>query len=557
MVNTRNPNQEDIIPELGLAKNPSFLWHNVKILLRSQTYIIPVILVVVASYGFFLSHPSISVDDLSFDRYYFGELYAQGRITATLVMHILGLTDSVYHAWSIDFLGILLFFASGVFLSAFLMEFAKFKGSSLPYTIFTCLYLSNPLTSEIFGYLGTTIAIGGGMLLITFAIYSIYISIGFVGIRHNLYAVLLLVAVSSWYESILAVYVCIVFILLFLSYTEEKSISRWSTIWRTGLRFAIPLIIAVIVEGVISNTIIRILHIDRSMNAANAIQYFSNDLISTISAMSIRLIRDYFIMGFWYFPITMLIIALLASVIIGIYESLRNKSLIPCMLLGGMYLSILLISLIQGTAAGYRTCQVCYVFIAFIGMLIMFRVSDRIRIIATIVLTFFILFQVGNLNHWFELDNLRSKEEKFVAQQIGLELAQNYDISKPIVFVGDYMLSSDLLDQIMVHTDDSRYRFVNMFYQLGTHPSGDKYWRRIQQTNVNSYLSWGVDAFHEVNTELLKYLAFWGFVFQQGSREMYLDALSQIESMTSWPSKGSIVDCGEYIVVKLGEEVNR
>lgn len=557
MENTKNPHQKTRIAELGLTKNSSFLWHNVKILFRSQTYIIPVILVLVASYAFFLTHPSISIDDLSFDRYYFGELYAQGRITGTLVMHILGLTDSVYHAWSIDFLGIFLFFASGVFLSAFLMEFAKSEGSTLPYAFFTCLYLSNPLTSEIFGYLGTTIAIGGGMLLITFAMYFIYISAGFIDIRHNLYAILLLIAVSSWYESILAAYVCIVFILLFLSYIEKKSILRWSTIWKTGLRFAIPLGIAVIVEVVISNTIIRILHIDRFMYAANAIQYFSNDLISTLSTMFIQLIRDYFIMGFWYFPITMLIIALLASVIIGIRECLRNKSLIPFVLLGGMYLSILLISLIQGASAGYRTCQACYIFIAFVGMLIIYRALNRTRTLVIIVLGFFILLQVCNVNHWFELDYIRSEEEKFVAQQIGFELVRNYDVSKPIVFIGDYLLSSNLLDQIMVHTDDSAYRFVNIFYQLGTHSSGDKYWRRIQQTNVNSYLAWGVDAFHEVNTELLKYLAFWGFVFKQGSREMYLDALSQIESITSWPSEGSIVDFGEYIVVKLGEEVNR
>jgi len=540
---------------LSYSVKPAFLWENTKQLLQCPAYIIPVIFVAIASYGFFLSHPVISIDDLSYDRYYYGELFAQGRITGTLLAHFLGFSESIYHVWTIDFLGILLFTASGVLLSALFMEYTNTEESPLPFSIFTCLYISNPLTSEIFGYLGTTIAIGGGMIFITLALYFITLSSAVVSVRQYSYTIFLLVAVSSWYESILAAFVCIVFILLFLSYTEKRTIGNWSQILRTGLRFAIPLAVAVLIEWVLSNLVIFSIGIDKSVNAANQIQYSGTDFFPTLLRVSIRLIRDYIAMGFWYFPVTMLVIALFVSAGIGIQECIRCKSSIPFLLFGGMFLSLILISLMQGRSAGYRTCQSWYIFIAFIGMLCVKRISRKRRFITTVVLSILVLWQINDLNRWFTLDYYRSEEEKFVVQQVGLELERNYDTSKPVVFIGDYTLSKHLLDASMIHTDDWRYRIIDRFYPLGSHPIGNDYWSRIQQTNVKSYLSWGVDAFQEFNTELLKYLSFWGFDLKQGTQEMYQEAMSQLEVMVEWPMKGSIIDNGEFIIVKLGREI--
>ena len=65
-------------------------------------------------------------------------------------------------------------------------------------------------------------------------------------------------------------------------------------------------------------------------------------------------------------------------------------------------------------------------------------------------------------------------------------------------------------------------------------------------------LPWGVTAFGEVNTELLKFFSHEGFDFKQGTEEMYDEALVYAKSMESWPQLGAIVDMGEFILVNFG-----
>lgn len=74
---------------------------------------------------------------------------------------------------------------------------------------------------------------------------------------------------------------------------------------------------------------------------------------------------------------------------------------------------------------------------------------------------------------------------------------------------------------------------------------------QITETIVNSYITWGVSAFDEVNTELLKFFSYHGYELKQGTKEMYQEALVYSEDMPEWPCSGSIVDKGEYIIVNF------
>lgn len=49
--------------------------------IKDPIYMLLLIITAVGSYGFLITHYSVSVDDLEYDRYYFGELIAQGRLT--------------------------------------------------------------------------------------------------------------------------------------------------------------------------------------------------------------------------------------------------------------------------------------------------------------------------------------------------------------------------------------------------------------------------------------------------------------------------------------------
>ena len=62
--------------------------------MRDIGYSLPLLVCLVATYGYFLTHYSVSIDDLSGDRYYFGELFAQGRFTNTILHHLFGILNT-------------------------------------------------------------------------------------------------------------------------------------------------------------------------------------------------------------------------------------------------------------------------------------------------------------------------------------------------------------------------------------------------------------------------------------------------------------------------------
>ncbi|WP_332446125.1 glucosyltransferase domain-containing protein [Sphaerochaeta sp.] len=505
-----------------------------------------------------MTHHSIGLDDLSYDRYYFGELFAQGRMTGTIVMHLLGMAQSIYHTWTIDLLGILLFVFSGILFSALFMSISKENDTYLPFTLFTSLYVSYPISSELFGFLGTTIAIGGGMICVILAIYWIYLLQDFEKPkrwRFLFYATLLLFIVSSWYESVLSVYICAVFAVFILEFEKgQKSFPKWYSFIIKGLRYAIPLIIAISLEFLVSNLLIKVLGISPSNNADNFIAYHSGEILTLLRRLVVRFTRDYIIMGIWYLPITVLVLSAMISIVLCIKDCVGKKSIIPVFFYGGMLFSLTILSLIQGFSSPYRTAQVCNFFISFIGYLLVFKSKLTMRKLSIFLLFFVVFWQANDLNKWFELDYVRSEEERHVAQQIGYELEKNYDCNKPILFVGNYTLSDRLLDAVMIRSDNRFLKFINTIYPIGNYFPSEKYWIRIQRFNIYSYLSWGGGAFHEVNTELLKYFSYYGFDFKQGTEKMLENAKKVGEDLPSWPKTGSIIDVGDFIVVNLGKE---
>ena len=70
-------------------------------------YLIAVALTALGAYGFYLTNPSPSIDWLSYDRYYSGMLFGQGRFTATVVERVLNLWDCP--VWFEPLLGLVCF----------------------------------------------------------------------------------------------------------------------------------------------------------------------------------------------------------------------------------------------------------------------------------------------------------------------------------------------------------------------------------------------------------------------------------------------------------------
>lgn len=504
-------------------------------LITDWRFFVPLILIILIGFLFEITHTSISIDDLSRDRYINGELFAQGRMTSTIIRQILQIT---IFAPVVEHILSLLLFAGGATLFCTLFKISSNDSIKFVcYPIFACSLVSYPLLAEIYVYLGTTINIG-------FCFFSVALSLIYVQkfldspkIRYLIGSSVLICFIISAYESFATVYLLGILIVLILQliYNKEHHKGLFFNIKKFCV-YLIPLALGVVIEGTVTNLIMKIFKIKASHNGANGIAYFaktSKSFLEIVSSVFKGIYQNYILNAEIYLPILILDICLVACVVLLIFYAIKHKSATLALLFTGTILCLISLSLIQGVVSPYRTCQVFYLFVAFIGLLsvqtILYYVKVKGIQVAAVAIAAIAIFYQGNfLNKIFYGDYLRSEEEQVIINEIAYELDSNFDTTKPIIFVG------------INRTSDNVKTF---FYKDG---------KKITQTVGSSYITWGVKSFGEVNTELLKYFKLCGHTYKQGTEKQYVQAVKLQKSMASWPKQGSVLDNGDYIIVNLG-----
>ena len=188
-------------------------------------YLIAVALTALGTYGFYLANPSPSIDWLSYDRYYGGILFSQGRFTATIVERALGLWNCP--VWFEPILGIVCFILGTLIMLAVFDGFYKQK-IIIPSIVFTCIYISFPLLTEYFLYNGAILTVGGCSLLLSLAVYLEIKYKDFA--RCILIPVILMIAVFSWYECMILPYVGMIFAVFMLKERTEGGLKTGEVI---------------------------------------------------------------------------------------------------------------------------------------------------------------------------------------------------------------------------------------------------------------------------------------------------------------------------------------
>lgn len=523
-------------------------------------YIIFLLLSLVSTYTYFLTNYSISVDDFCGDRYYFGQLFAQGRMTSTIVRHIFGLINNNY--WFIDFIGIVFLGLSAIVFCIVFDRVIKTK-SIVPKVVFSCLLVTSPLHTEIFSYTGCTLAVGGGFFLISCALWFVLNYIENKQKKNLVFASIMVALVCSWYESLVVVYFCAVFAVLILKYVSDdyKEKITIKSILTNGIIFAVPLITGLVLEFVVSFPVSKLVNFTGKVGSANTSGWLTVESVGIFKTVGVWII-DYVLAGIWYLPITLFAIALVVSLVLAVYYCKRKKSPLILLLFAGLYSGLIVLSLILGNRAPYRTAQVVIFFTAFIYFLLVNTLCGHsCKLLfrgVCVVLAYFTILQVTNTNFWFNADYQRYQEEKSVVQQVGNALYQNYDINKPVVFVGDYELSDNIKELTYIKVDSIPYKLASILHlnSVINDDNDGRYSHHIQETNGRSFIKWSESAFltndNKPNTELLKFFSYCGYSdIKQGTLKQYNEAKKLSESMPEWPQKGSVKDNGEYIIVNF------
>ncbi len=523
-------------------------------LVCSWRYLVPTIIVAIASFAFFLTHYAINVDDLSGWRYFSGELIAQGRFTWPLISMLCGIDGNVPPV--ADVFGIVAHTASALAFSALFVSRSNGRFSVASATVFSALYLSCPLVTESFSYAGLSVAIGFGSLIaaVAIALTSARTSSTVRMLLYCAIAIALLVFGISWYESVASVYMCATMFVLILCNRVDLPVRlqlREAAI--DGCRAALTLAVAVVAEWAISEGLIAALGIEHSHNASNVVG------IATGSGMGEVLrewLFDYGVMGLFYLPIAVLVLACFAALVLAAAEAWRTRLPVRPVLYMGMLLSLVSISLLSGAAAPYRTAQVVPFFVACIGAMCFSQLhppthrAKRVSIaLSEALCCLLIVLQIVDTNHWFMVDWERYVQERGIVQAISDDLHKRGIEHKPVIFVGKFHLDGTWEDAAYVSSDDMRAVLLESAHNFGrVHLEYDKC-LKVQQ--LNEYITWAQGAFGS-QSELFAFFEWCGCPLVEPDVAAIPEYAWHDVELPDWPEPDSIMDRGDFVVVKLG-----
>lgn len=521
-------------------------WFDVRELLACKKFSLIILLVGILTYFFFLTTVSVGVDELTSDRYLGGELLAQGRFTGQIINSIMSFDRTEVLQ---NLVGVVAYAAGSILMLVYLQSFLSGRRFKLHAAIMFCsIFISYPLLVESFNYHGLPFAIGGNMILIAIILWIIRLNPkGWLPI-----AILLLCLSASWHEGEIPVYLCAIFSGYLLDALSHEKRETEEKILQNIAKYIIPLGLALVVKTWITRIIQTVVHIDASTVAGNTISWLSKSPIECIKTILYEMKYEYFLKAFYYFPISILLISTIIFFIFIIKYTIQKKNL-RVFVLGACVLgSLFSLTIVSGKLMPYRASQVFSLFIAFSWCLFN---SENSRIIKRrLIMTASLLIVVNQIissNYWFEVDHLRAQEEGSFIQSLGYDLSTINDEDKPVVFVGSYSESTALKNRMYISSDSFWAKSINAMVGINGYKQNERYWVCIPQTIGNSAITWGIEAFAEVNTELLRLFSYYGYDIKQGTKEMYDSAKCYFESNDDG-GKTKIVEFSNYIAVKIG-----
>lgn len=510
--------------------------------LLNPLYILPVLISTILCYAYYLTHETVTIDSLSSDRYYHGLLVAQGRLTATIIENYLGFEHLPIAVENI--IGLICFIL-GATVFCIIFDKAKPQSNVLPYTFFTCLYITFPLMNEYFMFKGSVLTTGGSILLVSFALY-------FALKIKNLIASILISSIFiffaySWYESFILVYIGAVFLLLILLADGKKSQKE---LFFNGFWLAPTLFLGFSLEEIISNAIINLCNITQDNNNAVGTAWLSSS--ATLKSFFYDFIYSFVSKIFCYAPFTILFIFLAIAFGLMILQTKSTKKPILVFFYFGLALTVFFLSIYRGTESAYRTEQGIPFYISAITLLLSSKIINlngkkALRIIASLSLVIILTVQICSSNYWYHVNVLRDKEEKQVVCNIAKDL-EKYDKNKPVIFIGYYQLSNNIKDKYTVKKDSVAGKIIN----YTSKKAKKSYTYTACQTSISSYISWSIYSFSSANVELEKFFNSCGYDFKLGTNEQFKEATKKYINIPSYNDSGYILDAGDYIVVKVG-----
>lgn len=503
-----------------------------KIILNRKNYYLPIAFFAVLSYGFSIFNRTISIDDLAKIKYFGDDKLMLRSCRWGQYFWNSIFSTKAFNPNSDKFVTLFFLIISSIIISILLYRITKCE-NVWPYTIFSCLYISFGLVNEIWEYTGTGTLIWGGISISAFVVLYL-LQTKKVKTADIIFVSILLTLVVSSYESAIFVYVSIVAFSLFLEQliNDDRSFS-----WLNKcLVFIIPLVISVILRYAIGFILIRFYDLTYAVNGETGVYWLSKSAGECLNRIYECFMSYYVYNAIYYEPIRLFI---LSSILFGCIFTIKCHCASKMVLGILSYLSIFLLSFLRGDGLAYRFSQTIQFFVAIVGFIVIYYMmnvnNNNIKKIICITLFGIICIRQSLTNNQLlVLNNQRSDNEASVIHYLGTKLYSEYDLSKKVIFCGNYYLGDYIEKQISIDGDMKNGEFVD--------------------TNVNSCLRWSVKAFG--SQDLMKeYFSYYGYDIKTTDEEFTAQTNEEYTKIAK--NNGmkplSINDMGDYILVYLGE----
>ena len=546
---------------------------------KNKYYAIALSLTAVFSYGFLVTHQTVGIDDTPF-AYYFEDGLAAivGRFVLFLLNKAAHISD--FAPFLTDLAGVLIFMAAVTVWCVLLKRIFRDRIPMYGYILFGCLFLSNPLVSEVFTYyLHNGVAIGylfsGLGLCLFWEGVNRWESKEGKGIQRRLMSVWLGSAACLWiamgcYESFMIVYlvgVCIVLCSARMNGKVKVFAALCQAAFLAVAGIVLRSVTIVLVTKAFGLEGLRDEAVQRSVTEM-AGWMFQPGAFSELGMILKRVFVMYGVFGYAYYPIAIYVWACGTAVIVSVWRGIcRRDFWIPVLAVGGIIASFLLV-FVEGKATLYRSAQFLPLFSAW-GLLLAvygvhlfadwvkgrqaFRTARLVSVVMAVLLAVVVWNQCTDMNKWFYVDYLKYEDAKNTMNQIAYELEKNYDTSKPVVFTGTYQIPRSIIaDAYVEYGSETYYKMLRLTSLVDEHlleKFNRDYGVWVAQTPSLSVLDWGRYAFDN-DEELIRFFSMHGHELQPLlDTDAYGPAEEYSLELPSFPREGSIVDMGEYIIV--------
>ncbi len=538
--------------------------------LKNKKYVIGLWIVLICSYGFEVIHPAIGTDDPAVSLYFNNGLApAMGRWVLFLVNKFYHMGD--YAPFLTEFLALILLFLDSI-LWCIVIE--KVLGKETIhwgiYFAFSAIFVSCPITFEVFVYYlhnGIAIAYGVVALAVLSALKALEVNKTLKQRFSDIGMGMILLSISlGCYESFLSVFL-MTMLILFLLYCidgKEKCYEKKGILW-------LGIISAVTIGGLIlRSVIIRLVngiyglsipegYTVNLRSVSEGLETEPGDIIMNLK----RFWMMYYVNGIVYEPIALLQIACLIFLVVAVVYGIKKKSGWLPLAAIALYAVPILMCLAEGYPTHYRASQYVPIVGAFGVFMVLWLIRRNyshkwVRYAVVFLLSVLIYNQSSQMNRWFYSDYLKYQDALEVVKQVSVDLRRDYDMNKPIVFLGAHKVPASIYKDGYVGFDSIQFQLISKISDAVDPHLKEKYYcpqgYAFVETPINSMLQWSITAFNGTAFQLQQIFEMHGYsVYIVTNPDTIAEAKEYLEqnNMPGYPARGYIVDQGDYLIVNL------